>query len=349
MVAFLLSPRRQEYFRPVARRRRQCRSALNGNCMSKVAIIGAGFIGRAWAITFARAGHDVALCDQDGAADRQALSFIELGPRRSRGQRSSQRPHAGSCARCASPRQDNLEAALAGAVHVQENTPEDLEIKKALFAELDAVAAPETVLSSSTSALLPSHIFEGLPGASAASSCTRSTRPISSRPPKSCRRPGPIPKSWTRTARLHAQGRPGADRDEARDRRLHHEPHAGRAPRGGLPPGRRRLCHGRGCRYRHPRRPGPALVVHGAVRDHRPQCAGRRPRLCRRYQEIYERLFPQMQRRVDWAGEVLETVERDRREKLAEKHLVNAPALARPPPDGARRAQAHAPPRTSGS
>ena len=26
-----------------------------------------------------------------------------------------------------------------------------------------------------------------------------------------------------------------------------------------------------------------------------------------RYQSIYERLFPQMQRRVDWAGDVLET------------------------------------------
>jgi 3-hydroxyacyl-CoA dehydrogenase len=29
--------------------------------MSKIAIVGTGFIGRAWAISFARAGHDVAL------------------------------------------------------------------------------------------------------------------------------------------------------------------------------------------------------------------------------------------------------------------------------------------------
>ena len=36
--------------------------------MSTVAIIGTGFIGRAWAITFARAGHDVALWDKDRAA-----------------------------------------------------------------------------------------------------------------------------------------------------------------------------------------------------------------------------------------------------------------------------------------
>ena len=33
--------------------------------MAKVAVIGSGFVGRAWAISFARAGNDVALWDQD--------------------------------------------------------------------------------------------------------------------------------------------------------------------------------------------------------------------------------------------------------------------------------------------
>ena len=40
-----------------------------------------------------------------------------------------------------------------------------------------------------------------------------------------------------------------------------------------------------------------------------------------RYQIIYATLFPQMQRRVDWAGEVLETVEADRRERLPQEEL----------------------------
>ncbi|HEY8012719.1 MAG TPA: 3-hydroxyacyl-CoA dehydrogenase NAD-binding domain-containing protein, partial [Dongiaceae bacterium] len=31
--------------------------------MTKVAVVGAGLIGRAWAICFARAGHEVALTD----------------------------------------------------------------------------------------------------------------------------------------------------------------------------------------------------------------------------------------------------------------------------------------------
>jgi 3-hydroxyacyl-CoA dehydrogenase len=40
-----------------------------------------------------------------------------------------------------------------------------------------------------------------------------------------------------------------------------------------------------------------------------------------RYQQIYQRLFASMQRRVDWAGPVLETVERDRRARLPEGAL----------------------------
>ena len=41
--------------------------------MSKVAIIGAGFVGRAWAISFARAGHDVTLWDEQADAPAASL------------------------------------------------------------------------------------------------------------------------------------------------------------------------------------------------------------------------------------------------------------------------------------
>lgn len=43
--------------------------------MARVAIVGSGFIGRAWAISFARAGHDVVLWDQDPDAPRRAIDF----------------------------------------------------------------------------------------------------------------------------------------------------------------------------------------------------------------------------------------------------------------------------------
>ena len=45
--------------------------------MGKIAIIGSGFVGRAWAVSFARAGHEVALWDQQQDAPAAALSYIE--------------------------------------------------------------------------------------------------------------------------------------------------------------------------------------------------------------------------------------------------------------------------------
>ncbi len=44
--------------------------------MTNVAVIGAGLIGRAWSIVFARAGFNVALWDQFPLQTTQALTFI---------------------------------------------------------------------------------------------------------------------------------------------------------------------------------------------------------------------------------------------------------------------------------
>jgi L-gulonate 3-dehydrogenase len=131
--------------------------------MTNVAVIGAGLIGRAWAISFARAGHEVALTDAEAGAVDKALDFIDgaladlarydllMGdsPAGVRG-----RIHAAA----------SLAEALDGARHIQENTPERIDLKRAIFAELDRLAAPDTVIASSTSALLPSAFTEALPG-----------------------------------------------------------------------------------------------------------------------------------------------------------------------------------------
>src|SRR5262249_3921973 len=58
----------------------------------------------------------------------------------------------------------SLEEALAGAVHVQESTPENLDIKKQVFARLDRLAPSDAVLASSTSAIPPSLFTETLAG-----------------------------------------------------------------------------------------------------------------------------------------------------------------------------------------
>ena len=129
----------------------------------RVAVIGAGLIGRAWSLAFARAGCAVALHDPaPGAAEATAEALGPLLDDLAReGLLDGQEPEA---VRARVRVAEGLGDALEGAVHAQENAPERVEVKRALFAELDAHAAPEAVLASSSSALLPSSFTEGLSG-----------------------------------------------------------------------------------------------------------------------------------------------------------------------------------------
>lgn len=131
--------------------------------MSKVAIVGSGFIGRAWAITFARAGHDVTLWDGQPDAPAKAIDYIAgvLADLVANDLLNGASEDA-LLARIRSS--SKLEQALAGATHVQENTSEDVEVKRDVFARLDAAAEPTAVLASSTSAILPSAFTEPLKG-----------------------------------------------------------------------------------------------------------------------------------------------------------------------------------------
>jgi 3-hydroxyacyl-CoA dehydrogenase len=131
--------------------------------MSRVAVIGAGLIGRSWAISFARAGHDVALTDAEPGAVAKALDFVEsaLGNLAGFDLLNGGSPAA---IRKRIRQAADLAEAVAGADYVQENTPEDLAVKRRVFAELDRLAPREAVLASSTSALQPSRFTEGLAG-----------------------------------------------------------------------------------------------------------------------------------------------------------------------------------------
>ena len=115
--------------------------------MDKVAVVGAGLIGRAWAMVFARAGLTVSLWDKvDGVAEgAMALIAGSLADLRAAGL-VKETPEvilaritpAATLAEC-----------VAGAIHVQENGPERLAPKQELFAELDRLCPPEVVLASS--------------------------------------------------------------------------------------------------------------------------------------------------------------------------------------------------------
>lgn len=131
--------------------------------MPKVAIIGAGLIGRSWAMVFARAGWDVAVWDGvDGVAER-ALSLIAQGLQDLKRHELIDDPET-AAARVSTAQ--TIEQAVAGARLVQESTPETLEMKRDIFPRLDAAAAPDTILASSTSSLVTSLYTEGLEGRS---------------------------------------------------------------------------------------------------------------------------------------------------------------------------------------
>jgi 3-hydroxyacyl-CoA dehydrogenase len=124
-------------------------------------MIGAGLVGRSWAIVFSRAGWDVALQDNvDGAAER-ALELVDESLRGLGSYGLVDDPAAaGRRVRVAR----SVAEAVDGATHVQESTFEDLDVKRKVFAELDSLAPPEAILASSTSAIRASLFTEPLKG-----------------------------------------------------------------------------------------------------------------------------------------------------------------------------------------
>lgn len=127
----------------------------------KVAIVGSGLIGRAWAMVFARGGWTVALYDIAPGAAEAARAACESGLANLAQHGLCDDPVA-AYARIAPAA--TVAQALEGADFVQENGPERLEAKLEIFAELDRLAGPQTILASSTSALQCSLFTEALAG-----------------------------------------------------------------------------------------------------------------------------------------------------------------------------------------
>jgi L-gulonate 3-dehydrogenase len=129
--------------------------------MGTVGIIGVGLIGRAWANVFARAGWDVQLWDPDRKALDAAPGMIEQALHDVAKHGLAKDPSAAAKRlRVAG----SLEEAVAGAELVQESGPERLEVKRDLFARLDAAAPPSAILATSSSFIVTSRFAETLEG-----------------------------------------------------------------------------------------------------------------------------------------------------------------------------------------
>ena len=120
---------------------------------ARVTVIGAGLMGHGIAQVFALAGHPVTVQDPhqpslDSLRTRIAANLRDLGQDES----AVERVH---------PERD-LGAAVAEADYVVEAAPEDLALKQATFATIEAHAPADCVLASNTSVIPISEIMAGL-------------------------------------------------------------------------------------------------------------------------------------------------------------------------------------------
>ncbi|MBL1091017.1 MULTISPECIES: 3-hydroxyacyl-CoA dehydrogenase family protein [Streptomyces] len=119
--------------------------------LSTVAVVGLGTMGTGIAEVLARAGREVIGIDTDEAAARHAVAALEAATARAvRRERITERERQDVLARFRTF--TDLQAA-ADADLVIEVVPEDYELKRQVFAELDAVVRPDAVLATGTNAL----------------------------------------------------------------------------------------------------------------------------------------------------------------------------------------------------
>ncbi|PPR25003.1 MAG: L-carnitine dehydrogenase [Alphaproteobacteria bacterium MarineAlpha10_Bin1] len=127
----------------------------------RIACIGVGNLGRAWAAIFARAGHEVALYDSAAGAVTAALPAIEstlaaMAEADLVGDTKAVMARIRPC--------ETLAEALVGVDYIQESVIEDVEVKRSVFRMLDDQAPPGAVIASSVSSIPPSEFMANLKG-----------------------------------------------------------------------------------------------------------------------------------------------------------------------------------------
>ncbi|MEV5594565.1 3-hydroxyacyl-CoA dehydrogenase NAD-binding domain-containing protein [Streptomyces sp. NPDC052496] len=120
-----------------------------------VAVIGAGTLGRRIALMFATRGGLVRIYDPAAEAGAAARAYVARELPEVVRTIDGGRPGTVEAV-------TDLSRALADAWLVIEAVPERLELKKRIFAELDALAAPDAVLASNSSSYATSHLVDSV-------------------------------------------------------------------------------------------------------------------------------------------------------------------------------------------
>ena len=118
--------------------------------ITHAAVLGAGTIGASWAAYFLSRGLSVAVSDPAPGAEAFLHEYVERA-----WPTLAQLGHAPGADPARLTFTPDPVRAVEGAGWVQENGPERIEVKVALFEQVSAALPPETILASSSSTLLP--------------------------------------------------------------------------------------------------------------------------------------------------------------------------------------------------
>ena len=119
--------------------------------VKRVGLVGGGVIGSGWASYFLAQGLDVVMTDPHPEGEKRARAAVaNAWPALTR---VGLKP--GADQKRLTFKKSIAEVAKDVSL-IQESAPENLELKTKLIAEIDAAAAPDTIIASSTSGLLPS-------------------------------------------------------------------------------------------------------------------------------------------------------------------------------------------------
>ena len=127
--------------------------------IKQVACIGSGVIGSSWAVVFAAKGFQVCVYDIKDTflSDAKQRITAILTTLQQKGVLSRETV-AGTKARLGFT--TDLSTAVGNAQLIQENTPDRIELKKEILAQIEAHCSPDAIIASSTSNLLISKIAE---------------------------------------------------------------------------------------------------------------------------------------------------------------------------------------------
>ena len=121
--------------------------------ITNIAVIGIGLIGGGWVARFLENGIDVAVFDPAPDVKRKIEFILQNATIATQELYEHPRPKGGKLSFCAS-----IEDAVTNADLVVEAVPERLDLKKSVYRQIEVAAPIDTLITSSTSGLLPTDL-----------------------------------------------------------------------------------------------------------------------------------------------------------------------------------------------